>query len=329
MSKNHYKLLLSGIFLCILLFTIFWWNERRKANNTPSQHPYRIEVIFKSYDRPPAFWSNVGDGILAAEKEFGVQCNISAPSNESDIDAQIGMVEAAIAKKPDAMILAAADYERLVPVCQKVVEAGILLLTVDSDVDYAGRTAFVGTNNVEVGQKLAQLVHEQVGEDAAFGVVSHVEGTATATDRLAGLLSAPQARQHMAGFAYCNGSEDLARLRTVDMLREHPEIRCMVGLNESSALGIARALKQLNLSGEVKLVACDSSEKQIQFLEDGTIQACVIQNPFSMGYLSVANAVKLLSRQSVAPVTYTESVMVRKKDLNNAGYQQLIIPFVP
>lgn len=328
MSKNHYRLLLAGITLCIFAFTVFWWNERQKASSTPSHKPYRIEVLFKSYNRPPTFWTLVGDGILAAQKEFGVECNITAPYYESDIDTQINLMELAIGRKPDAIILAASDYERLVPVCQMAVDAGILLLTVDSDVDFDGRTAFVGTDNVEIGRKLAQLMQEQIGDTAVFGVMSHVEGTTTATDRLAGLLEAtPNADARMVGFDYCEGSEALSKERTKKMLTEHPEIKCIVGLNESSALGVANALQEMGLAGQVKLVVCDSSEKQVQFLENGTIQACVVQNPFSMGYLSVVNALKLLDRQSAGPVIHTDSVIVRKENLNTASFQQLIIPF--
>ncbi|BDF72486.1 hypothetical protein CE91St41_34680 [Oscillospiraceae bacterium] len=330
MSKIHYRVLLAAILLCILTFMLFWWNERRKADAVPDHAPYRIEVIFKSYNHPPTFWTLVGDGVLAAQDEFGVTCNITAPYYESDVETQIKLVEFAIARKPDAIILAAADYEQLVPVCEKAVAEGILLLTVDSDVDCPGRAAFVGTDNVEIGQKLAGLLEEQIGTEAPFGVMSHVEGTATATDRLAGLLgAATDAQARMVGFDYCEGSEELAKERTIQMLTEHPEIRCMVGLNESSALGVANALQELGLAGQVGLVVCDSSEKQVQFLENGTIQACVVQNPFSMGYLSVTGVLRALARQSVEPVTYTESVVVRKENLNTASYQQLIIPLSP
>lgn len=330
MSKNHYRLLLTGIVLCILAFTVFWGNEWNKASTNSSREPYRIEAIFKSYNRPPAFWTFVGDGILAAQKEFGVSCNITAPLDESDIDMQIKLMEEAIARQPDAIILAAADYERLAPMCRKAAAAGIVLLTVDSDVDFTGRAAFVGTDNVEIGRKLALLMNEQIGDKAPFGVMSHVEGTATATDRLAGLMQATKnSAQRMVGFDYCEGSEQLSKERTIKMLKEHPQIRCIVGLNESSALGVANALQELGLAGQVRLVVCDSSEKQVQFLENGTIQACVVQNPFSMGYLSVVNAIKLLERQKVEPVIHTDSVIVRKENLGVANYQQLIIPFSP
>ncbi len=328
MRKLHYFVLLGCISLCVLLFSAFWWNESNKSNTSPSRQPYQIQVILKAYHQPPTFWRVVSQGIDAAETEFGVNCEINAPDSESDLERQIELVREAIAKKPDAIILAACDYEKMTPVCKEATDAGILLVTLDSDVNFDGRRAFVGTDNYEMGKKLAGLLQEEAGSENAFGVISHVEGTSTAAQRLDGLLdNTPNASSRMAALSYCNGFEVYAKQLTIRMLQEHPEIKCMVGLNESSALGIAAALNELGLADQIPLVVCDSSEKQIQFLENGTIRACVVQNPFSMGYLSVANTVKLLNRQSVDAITYTDSVVVHRDYLMNAEIQQLIIPF--
>lgn len=329
MSKNHYRLLLAGIVICITAFCLFWAIERRKASTaTAPARDYQIQVIFKAYKNPPAFWREVGKGITAAQEEFGVHCEITAPDVESDIDQQIALVREAIAKKPDALILAATDYEKLVPVCKEATDAGILLVTVDSDVNLPQRAAFVSTDNYEMGRKLAGLLEEQCGTEASFGVIGHVESASTAVDRLAGLLdNTPSADTRMAGLAWCDGYVEYAKQLSLRMLDAHPEITCMVGLNESSALGIVAALQERELVGKVSLVVCDSSEEQIRSLENGTIQACVVQNPFSMGYFSVSNAIQLLNRQSVPPITYTDSVVVHKGNLRNPNVQQLIIPF--
>ena len=101
----------------------------------------------------------------------------------------------------------------------------------------------------------------------------------------------------------------------------------MVGLNESSALGVANAIRDLGLEGEVGLIACDSSEKQIQFMEQGTIQAFVIQNPFNMGYLSVSNTVSILQGRTVPEVVNTDSVIIKKEDLYKKENQKLMFPF--
>lgn len=93
-----------------------------------------------------------GTGASVAAKEYGVNCEVTGPTAEEDIDAQIKLVEQAISQKPDAIILAAADYKKLVPVCEKVYEAGIPLIMVDSDVDFSKTRCLIGTDNYELGK---------------------------------------------------------------------------------------------------------------------------------------------------------------------------------
>ena len=111
------------------------------------------------------------------------------------------------------------------------------------------------------------------------------------------------------------------------MIRENTDIRCMVGINESSALGVAYALKELELGGKIKLVACDSSKEMIQFMEQGVIQVFVIQNPFNMGYISVKNTVDLLNKKDIPRISYTPSVIVTRKNIYTKENQKLLFPF--
>lgn len=52
-----------------------------------------------------------------------------APPSEKKVDEQMELVEKAIHEKPDVIVLAAADYQRLAPLARKAKENGILLLT--------------------------------------------------------------------------------------------------------------------------------------------------------------------------------------------------------
>jgi ribose transport system substrate-binding protein len=52
-----------------------------------------------------------------------------APASEKKVDEQMELVEKAIHEKPDAIVLAAADYQRLASLARKAKENGILLLT--------------------------------------------------------------------------------------------------------------------------------------------------------------------------------------------------------
>ncbi len=328
MDKHHYTAIFITLVICaIALFTLFN-AESRVIDSEKSPSQYNIQMILKAKANPPDFWRIVEQGAMVASKEYGVNCEVTGPTAEEDIDGQIKLVEQAISKKPDAIILAAADYEKLVPVCKKAHEVGIPLIMVDSDVDYGETKCLIGTDNYELGKKLAQQVDLLIGPDKKFGVVGHVKTVTTAIEREKGLTeNAVNASARIAGISYCNGSVQLARQQAVEMLRAHPDIQCMVGLNESSALGVAYALQDLKLGGKVSLVACDSSEEQIKFMEQGVIQAFVIQHPFNMGYISVKNTVDLLQKKEVPKFYDTKSVVVTKQTLYTQENQKLLFPF--
>lgn len=325
MYKRHYLQVPAVLILCFLaLLALFNYGAKRGQ----AEGGTAIEIILKARKNPPDFWRVVEQGVMVAAEEFGASCNVTAPARESDVEGQIELVRAAIGRKPDAIILTASDYDRLVPVCKEAVSKGITLVAMDSDVNYEGRKCFVGTDNYDMGRKLALLVDETVGPDAAFGVMAHVKNSSTAAERRNGLLeNVADPEERLAALDYCEGSEEVARERAKAMLAAHPEIVCMVGLNESSSLGITDALRDMELEDRITVIAGDSSQKQIELMEQGIIRAFVVQNPFNMGYLSVESTVKLLRGEQVPPVVRTESVVIRKEDLYKKENQKLIFPF--
>lgn len=328
MDKHHYSAIFITLIICFLALFGLFNVESKVIDNDKSPSQYHIKMILKAKANPPDFWRIVEQGASVAASEYGVNCEVTGPTSEENVDAQIKLVELAISQKPDAIILAAADFEKLVPVCEKAHDAGIPLIMVDSDVDYSETQGTVGTDNYELGKKLAQQMDFLIGPNDKFGVVGHVKTVTTAIERQKGLMeNAKNSSARIAGITYCNGSVQLARTQAVQMLKENPDIRCMVGLNESSALGVAYALKDLGLGGKVKLVACDSSEQQIQFMEQGVIQAFVIQNPFNMGYISVKNAVDFLQKKEIPKFYDTKSVVVTKETLYTTENQKLLFPF--
>lgn len=328
MDKHHYTAILVTLIVCFLVLFSLFSVESRGIDEDKSPNQYNIKMILKAKANPPDFWRIVEQGAAVASKEYGVNCEVTGPAAEEDVDAQIKLVERAISQKPDAIILAAGDYEKLVPVCQKAYDAGIPLIMVDSDVDFSETKGLVGTDNYELGKKLAQQVDSLIGATDRFGVIGHVKNVTTAIEREKGLTeNAKNSAARVAGISYCNGSVQLAKEQAKQMLLKNPDIKCMVGLNESSALGVAYALQDLKLGGKVKLVACDSSEEQIQFMEQGIIQAFVIQNPFNMGYISVKNTVDLLQKKEIPKFYDTKSVVVTKETLYTKENQKLLFPF--
>jgi ABC-type sugar transport system substrate-binding protein len=60
-------------------------------------------------------------GAEAAGKEFAVTVRYTGPTDETKIQEQIDMVQAAVDSRPDAIVLAACDYIQLVNVVDRAV----------------------------------------------------------------------------------------------------------------------------------------------------------------------------------------------------------------
>ena len=81
-----------------------------------------IPLISKGFQHQ--FWQAVKSGADKAAAELGVEVTFEGPDNETMVDKQIDMLNAAIAKKPAGIGFAALDSQAQVPLLQKAVDAG-------------------------------------------------------------------------------------------------------------------------------------------------------------------------------------------------------------
>ena len=99
-------------------------------------------------------------------------------------------------------------------------------------------------------------------------------------------------------------------------------------MNEAATLGAVRAVKEKRWTDRIKIVGFDSSIYQIKLLEEGILQATIVQKPFNMGYLSVETAVQALNGIKVNPKVNVDAVVIRKENMYIQANQELLFPFV-
>ena len=88
-----------------------------------------------------------------------------------------------------------------------------------------------------------------------------------------------------------------AQADTTAMLEDHPEINVVLAFNEPTSVGAAAAVAQMGLSDRVYLVGFDSNVATVEGLQNGSVDALVVQNPYAMGYMGVESAYQLLTGQ--------------------------------
>lgn len=300
----------------------------RLSGRTPQ--PLDVVVVLKATSAQMEFWEVVEQGIAVAARETQVKVRTVGPSFEHEIDEQVAIVNRAIDARPDGIVLAASDYYRLADAVARAAEAGIPVVTVDSDVNGAREASFVGTGNFEAGRRAAREMLARVGPDVRVAIVSHVPGVATAIERERGVRAVLAAESNIApaGPFYAYNDEQRAEAIVEHLQRPGAGIGGIVTLNETSTVGVGRALEERGLVDRMVLVGFDASKEEIELLERDTLQALVVQKPFNMGYLALHAIADTIRGRSVPDNIDTGIEVVTAENMFSEPIQRLIFPIV-
>ena len=188
-------------------------------------------------------------------------------------------------------------------------------------------SCIVATDNVEAGRKMGDFIKENAGDIRGIGVVGHVQGSSTATEREMGLRNGlEEYEDKIVDVVFCDSNYNKAYKITKEMLEKYPEINVLAGLNEYSSVGAARAVIDLGLEGKIFMVGFDSSIKEVDFLESGIFQAIVVQKPLNMGYLAIENTIKLLENEMLPQYIDSGSAIITKETMYMPENQKLLFP---
>lgn len=134
--------------------------------------PY-IAVISKGFQHK--FWQTVKLGAEDAAKKYGVDMTFDGPPSESDIQPQVDMVNAALAKNPAALCLAALDTQSLNEQLQGCKDKSIPVIGFDSGVPNAPEGSIVSTastDNEAAGALAAQTMYDMESVKAAIAAAT-------------------------------------------------------------------------------------------------------------------------------------------------------------
>ena len=321
-KKTELRFLAAGILvLAAAAIGIVCWRR-----NTAASRPVEIIMIQKAMDDTD-FWSSIAQGGQMAAQESGAVLTVTGPEKEQDTELQNEMILEAVAEKPDAIVLAPGSSEETLPYARQIEEAGITLILLDSTMEEEAGTAVVATDNYELGYKMGSYMKQFADEDTVIGIVGHVKGSSTALGREEGFRAGlGEAEKQVAEIVFCDSDTDKAYELTCGLLEKYPDMNMIVGLNEYSAVGAARAVKDLDLSGSICMAGIDSSEEQIQRLEEGVFEALAIQKPFNMGYLGVETAVRAARGEKVEAYVDSGSELITKENMYTEENQKLLFP---
>lgn len=239
-------------------------------------------------------------GIEAACADYGIE-NVNILAADSSLETQVSQIENLVTMGCDVILLNPYDSDGVVNAVAAANDAGIGVITMD--IDCEGSTAYVASNNVEVGRLLGEYIVEQLGGEGQIAIIDGISVTSL-KDRTDGFYEAIEgsnievvAEQQTA----VERDDALASAETI--LQAHPDIDAFVGVNENSGMAILSAVTSAGLDGDMILTCVDATAETMAAIRDGKVDVGVSQDPYQMGYIAVEQAIAWANGETVEEFT--------------------------
>src|SRR5262245_33955621 len=118
-----------------------------------------------------AFYLTMNKGAQAEAKKLGASVQFTGSPEAFSPPTQIPFLTAAIAKKPDAILIAPTDKSALIAPIQRAIDAGIPVITVDTFITKNIAVTNVSTDNLAGGRAAADALVKAIG--GSGGVAGH------------------------------------------------------------------------------------------------------------------------------------------------------------
>ena len=277
------------------------------------------------------FWKAMHAGALKAARENGARIDWKSAVKEDEREAQIRVVEDFVNRKVAGIVLDPLDNRALVGPVREAKAAGIPVVIVDSGLESDTHVSFVATDNRKGGAMAADALGKALEGRGKILVLRYQEGSASTELRETGFLenlrSSFPAIEILSDDQHGGATTDSAMVTAESLLsRFKDQVTGIFCPNESTTMGMLRALQTAGLAGKVKFVGFDSSSKLVDALAAGEIQGLIVQNPFRMGELGVTSLVKHLKGETVPKVQDTGVTLATPANLNEPTIHALLFP---
>lgn len=275
-----YSRIPSAGILCVSAFCIL--TGCQSSMHAPDEKYYLVASNIKL-----PYWQAAANGLAGAAGQLRIQAEMVGPATY-DPKAQQEELRRIIAKKPSGILVSAADPELLKGDIDSAISAGIPVVTMDSDAPGSQRLFFVGTNNYDAGLIGGRVLARQLKGKGSV-VVFTIPKQANLEERLHGyrdaLVTFPQIS--ITDVVDIRGNAAMAFDKTVEILGSSKKnVDAFVCLEATAGKEVAEVLNRQKIEGKT-VVAMDTDDGTLEWIERGGIVATIGQKPYTMAYVGL------------------------------------------
>lgn len=282
-----------------------------------------------------AFYITMRKGAQAAADALGDTLIFQGAPDFNPVT-QVPVLDAVIARHPDAIMIAPTDKVQLVEPLRNADKAGIPVVAVDTfigDGKYqtgSGNADFpwsyVASDNVAGGEIAARALAKAIGDKGKVYVSNVKPGVSTTDQREEGfkleMKSHPGIVVLTTQFNDDDANKAAGQLQSV--LARNPDLAGVFGANLFSAVGAANGVKQGGASGKVKVVAFDAPTSIVDELKNGLVDIAIAQHPFEIGYFGFMVAHAHVAGRPVPTTIGTGYTVMDKSNIDQPEIRRFV-----
>jgi simple sugar transport system substrate-binding protein len=261
----------------------------------------KLNIVFTCHSSTTnSFWQAVKLGFDDACAKIGANGQFVFVQNEGSVEQQVANMQAALARKPDALITSLVDNNAFVGVLKDAKEKGITVISSNVDAtagpELTLREAFIGQNFIPAGTNLGKRLSALFPKEGPIRVLVGVSapGQNWSEQRAQGIMNGLDAFKkanpdRQVTIDKLDSGTDLATVadRVGAYLNAHPDTTAYFDTGFWHA-GVAKVLKDRNIPpGKVLLGGFDLVPQVLEMMKAGYIQTEVDQQPYEQGFMPV------------------------------------------
>lgn len=235
----------------------------------------------------------------------------------SDAQLQNQQIEELMDAEIDAIFLVPVDWAQIEPSLDKLNEAGIKIINLDTQVQATDKVdAYISSDNSEVGKVCGEDLLTRLPQGGKI-IIVECPNRNSISERIKGFEKAI-ARQGFEVVARIDakGQLDVALPEVEEALKNNPDVVAIMCGDDPTALGALVAAKSVGASDLIIYGVDGSPEVKKEIAKDGSmIVATVAQSTEMMGQEAAAVALQMMNDERYEDVTYIDTYMITKENI--------------
>lgn len=290
-------------------------NRAGKALSSRNR-PVRIGILLQSVGNP--FFDKIKEGIAAAKQEYS-DFTIDSELVELKgyhISEQLAQIDRLVEKQVQLLILTPINSPEISEKIDGLSKKGISVITLNSDIEHAGRLCYVGCHYIRSGETAAGLMGLMLKE-GNVGIVTGSVKMLGHNQRISGFLSVCKKEYpglKVIDIAENNDDDTQSEQAVFEMLKCYPEISALY----FTAGGVTGGIRAIELLGrdDILVITCDNTLQIQRYLQAGRISATVSQKPFRQGYEAMKAALEyLINQKPLSTEIYMDNEIIIKQNM--------------